>query len=105
MNFTESIHKIDAVDADLQEKFNTITKYFTFDINGLTIGQVDNPYKVIIDNDRYSMTVNDVEVMWIANGKVYTPEIEITKALKFFGYGIEQDESKNVNCDYIGGEM
>ena len=83
---------------------NTITKYFTFDVNGLTIGQADNPYKVIIDNDRYSMTVNGTEVMWIADGKVFTPEIEVTKAFKLFGYVVDQDSNGNVNMEYVGGD-
>ena len=103
LNFTKTTQEISDVNKDLQDKFNTITKYFKFDINGLTIGQADSPYKVIIDNDRYSMTVNDVEVMWIANGKVYTPEIEVTKGFKLFGYTIDQDEHGNVNMEYTGG--
>lgn len=103
LNFTTVMDQVENVNGDLQERFNTITKYFTFNINGLTIGQTDSPYKVVIDNDRYSMRVNDVEVLWIANGEVYTPEIEITKKMNLFGYLIDQDENGNVNCEYIGG--
>lgn len=104
LKFTSLTDEIKDVDGDLQEKFNTITKYFTFDINGLTIGQTDSPYKVIIDNDRYSMTVNDVEILWISNGKVYTPEISVSKKMDIFGYLIQQDENGNVNCEFVGGE-
>lgn len=104
VKFTQATSEITSVNNDLQEKFNTITKYFTFDVNGLTIGQTDSPYKVIIDNDRYSMTVDGTEVMWISDGKVYTPEIEITKGFKLFGYLIDQDSAGNVNCGYVGGE-
>lgn len=105
LKFTQTTSDLKSINEDLQSKFNTITKYFTFDINGLTIGQSESPYKVIIDNDRYSMTVNDREVMWISDGKVYTPEIEVTRAFKLFGYMIEQDAAGNVNCGYVGGEM
>ena len=104
LKFTETSERLESVNGALQEQLNTITKYFTFDVNGLTIGQADNPYKVVIDNDRYSMTVNDVEVMWIADGKVFTPEIEITRGFKLLGYSISQDAAGNVNCEYIGGE-
>lgn len=104
LNFTNVTDQIEDVNGDLQEKFNTITKYFTFDIDGLTIGQTDSPYKVVIDNDRYSMLVNDVEVLWIANGEVYTPEIEVTRKMNLFGFHLEKDESGNVNCEYIGGD-
>lgn len=103
LRFTETIQQIEDVDGDLQEKYNTITKYFTFDINGLSIGQVDSPYKVVIDNDRYSMLVNNVEVLWIANGEVHTPEITITNKLTLFGYLIDEDGNGNVNCEYKGG--
>lgn len=104
LKFSETFQQIANVNGDLQEKYNTITKYFTFDVNGLTIGQVDSPYKVVIDNDRYSMLVNGIEVLWLANGIVHTPEIEVTRALKLFGYLIDQDSAGNVNLEYVGGE-
>lgn len=104
LQFTEEQEQLESINNSLQNQLNTITKYFTFDVNGLTIGQVESPYKVIIDNDRYSMTVNDVEVMWIANGKVYTPEIEVTSSFKLLDYLISKDSSENVNCEYVGGD-
>lgn len=103
LQFNQTSQEIVDINGELQEKFDTITKYFTFDIDGLTIGQIDSPYKVIVNNDRYSMTVNDIEVMWIANGKVYTPEIEVTRAFKLFGYTIDQDQNGNINMEYVGG--
>lgn len=105
LKFTETVQRIESIDGDLQEKFNTITKYFTFDINGLTIGQIDSPYKVVIDNDRYSMQVNGVEVLWMdaENQEVHTPSITITDKLNLFGYTLEEDAEGNVNCEYTGG--
>ena len=105
LNFTSVTDQIEDVNGDLQEKFNTITKYFTFNVDGLTIGQTDNPYKVVIDNDRYSMYVNGVEVLWFdAEGKAHIPEMEVTKKLNIFGYLMEEDENGNVNCEYVGGD-
>lgn len=104
VKFNQTTEELVNLNDDLNSKFNTITKYFTFDINGLTIGQVDNPYKVVINNDRYSMTVNDEEVLWLSNGQVHTPEISITKKINMFGYEIDQDSAGNVNCGYVGGE-
>ena len=104
LNFTDTISRIENVNGDLQEKFNTVTKYFSFDINGLTIGQTDSPYKVVIDNDRYSMVVNGVEVLWLdGKGEAHIPEVAVTRQLNLFGFSLEQDESGNVNCDYVGG--
>lgn len=105
LNFTSLTDQIKNVDGDLQEKFNQITKYFSFDINGLTIGQTDNPYKVVIDNDRYSMLVNGVEVLWLdAEGKAHIPEIDVSRKMTLLGYLINEDENGNLNCEYVGGE-
>ena len=104
LKFTESNSRIAEVDGDLQEKFNLITKYFSFDINGLTIGQIDNPNKVVVDNDRISIFVNNIESLWLdANGKGHIPELNVTRALNLFGFLIDQDESENVNCEFVGG--
>lgn len=102
MKFTQTTEKLDEVNGELQEKFNNITKYFTFNIDGLTIGQVDNPYKMILNNNRLSMTVGDTEVMWIEDGKVYTQEIQVTKEFRLFDYIINKDDHENINCAYVG---
>lgn len=104
LKFTETTTKLEAVNDDLQEKFNSITKYFTFDIDGLTIGQVDNPNKVVIDNDEISILVNDSVVQeFDAFGRAQIPELNITKGLNLFGYQISEDEDGNVNMEYAGG--
>lgn len=104
LNFTNTTERIENVNGDLQDKFNTITKYFTFDVDGLTIGQADNPYKVVIDNDRYSMQVNGLEVLWLdGEGKAHIPELDVTTRMKVFGFQIEKDEDGNVNCEHVGG--
>lgn len=94
---------IEDVNGDLQEKFNTITKYFTFDIDGLTIGQVDNPNKVVIDNDQISILVNNIPVQeFKADGTALIPILKITQMLNLLGLLIEEDDT-HINCDYIGG--
>lgn len=90
------------VDGDLQAKFNMITKYFTFDINGLTIGQVDNPNKVVIDNDDISILVNNVPVQeFKADGTALIPILKITQILNLLGLQITEDAT-HINCDYVG---
>lgn len=104
LQFTRAMAEIESVDGDLQSKYNTITKYFTFDINGLTIGQSDSPFKVVIDNDRYSMYAYGVEVLWIANGEVYAPEITVTHKFTLFDLVFTQDEDGTINGDFVGGD-
>ena len=105
LQFTETTKHIEDVNGALQEQLNTVTKYFTFDIDGLSIGQVDNPNKVVIDNDEISILVNGVTVQkFDAQGQALIPEVSITKRLNLFGYEISEDAKGNVNCAYAGGE-
>lgn len=93
---------VKSVDEDLQEKFNTITKYFTFDINGLTIGQVDNPNKVVIDNDDITIYVKGNPIQeFKADGTALIPTLKITTSLSLCGLVIDEDET-HINCGYAG---
>lgn len=98
--------EIKRVDGDLQYKYNLITKYMSFDINGLTIGKADSPYKVVIDNDKYSTLVNGVEVQWVdaVTGEVHTPDVKITRKMDLLGYVTEMDEEGRVNERWAGDE-
>ena len=105
LQFTETTKHIEDVNGVLQEQLNTITKYFTFDIDGLTIGEVDNPHKVVIDNDDISILVNGVVVQkFDAQGQALIPELNITKSLNLLGYVLEEDALGNLNCAYAGGD-
>lgn len=103
LKFTETTEQLESVNDDLQEKYNTITKYFVFDINGMTIGQEDNPNKVVIDNDEISILVNDVVVQkFDSNGKALIPELEITRSINLLGLMISLDENGNINGEKAG---
>ena len=100
---SETEKSIKNVDGDLQEKFNTITKYFAFDINGLTIGQIDNPNKVVIDNDKISILVNGVVVQeFDSTGNALIPDLNVKRSLNLFGFVISKDDDNRVNCEYVG---
>jgi hypothetical protein len=97
---TES--RIEEVDGDLQEKFNTIAKYFTFDINGLTVGQVDNPNKVVVDNDEVTIYVNNsIVITFRADGSSYIPTLNVTKQANIVGLAITETDT-HINIDYVG---
>ena len=102
LKFTETVEEIGSVNDDLQKQINTITKYFTFDLDGLTIGQEESPYKMVLDNDRLSMLINDEEVLWIDSitKEVHTPAITITDEMNLFGFTASRDSDGNVNWDY-----
>ena len=93
---------VTAVNSDVQEKFNTIAKFFTFDINGLTIGAVNNPYKIVIDNDEFTIFANGVGVLTLnANGEARIPDLFVTRSLNLFGFLVTRN-GETVDCEYIG---
>lgn len=105
LKFTETSQRIEEANTSLQDQLNTITTYFTFDIDGMTIGKVDNPKKISIDNDEINIIVNGVAVQTFdADGNALMPSAKVTKSLNLLGYLIAEDENGNVNCDYVGGE-
>ena len=112
LKFSETLNQIESVNGDLQEKFNTISKYFTFDIEGLKIGSTyidengeekESPFKVVIDNDEFLMKHLDTEIIKLdSEGQSHIPDLKITQKMNLFGFEISEDENGNVNCEYIG---
>lgn len=90
---------------ELQREINTITKYFSFDIDGLTIGEADSPYKIAIDNDEIVIKSGETEVQrFDVYGNGIVPKLRVTKSLYALGYLLEKDNNGNVNCGYVGGD-
>lgn len=103
--FVQTADELNAVNSSLQEQLNTITKYFVFDVNGMTIGQKDNPKKIVVDNDDITIYVNGEAVQkFDADGNALIPSLQITRALRLFGFLIDEDEEGNVNCGKAGGK-
>lgn len=93
---------IQKAEGDIQSLTNTIVKYFTFDINGLTIGQENNPNKVVIDNDDITIYVGNREVVTFkADGSGLIPRLTITEQLNVLGLNMTEDDT-NINIDYVG---
>lgn len=92
------------LNADVQEKLNNVAKFFSFTSDGLTIGEVNNPYKIVIDNDELVIMANNTVVQrFDSEGRSLIPELTVTRMLTLLGYQIDKDENGNVNCRYVGG--
>lgn len=95
------------VNKDLQNKYNEITKFFTFDINGLLIGAIDedgnpSPNKVVIDNDDITILVNNVPVQQFkADGTSLIPVLNVTSELKMCGLSVT-GSTTHINIDFVG---
>lgn len=99
LKFTETTEQLNEVNGELQSQLNTITAYFTFDVDGMVIGKVENPNKVSIANDIIRISSHDETVQeFDASGNALTPRLRVTKTFELLGYLIDIDKRGNVNC-------
>ena len=100
LQFSQTIERLEKVNSDLNQQLNTITKYFKFDIDGLTIGQTDSPNQVVIDNDDISILVNgNIVQKFDATGKATIPELYVTRTANLLGL-IIQESDNDINFTY-----
>lgn len=64
------------------KQFTDVAKtFFTFDVNGMSIGKKDSPFKTVLDNERLAFTQDGVAVAYIKYSKMFIREAEITDVL------------------------
>lgn len=67
---------------------NTILDYITFDANGITIGQENYPVRLRLAKDRVVfLDVNNVELAYFRDDKLYVNNAEILDTIKIANYG------------------
>lgn len=88
---------------ELKENVNT---NFNFGADGLVIGKTGSIYKQKLSDDRWAITANEEEKIYIdgETGQLGIPEVEITGRLAFLGYAWSSDSAGNVNLEYVGGD-
>lgn len=64
MNFSSVSEEITSVDGKTQSKFNELSKYIRYGIEGIEIGSTDSPLILTLDNDVISFTKNGEQIGW-----------------------------------------
>ena len=73
---------------DAEQGVNTILDYITFDANGITIGQENYPVRLRLAKDRVVfLDVNDIELAYFRDDKLYVNNAEILDTIKIANYG------------------
>jgi hypothetical protein len=104
VKFTEAVEQTNNVNSNLQEQLNEITQYFTFDINGFTIGRVDNPNHVIIDHETVTIMSNgNVVQQFDVEGNAIIGKLYVSDSANLLGLTSEKDSQGNLNFEYSGG--
>jgi hypothetical protein len=78
MRFTSTAEEISNVDSDLQTKFEKVSKYISFNENGISIGGGPNAITLTLDNDNgIIFSRNDVPFGWWDGTDFYTGNIVV----------------------------
>ena len=108
-NFTWAVTRINQLQEDLtnaheatEEELAIFRTYMSFDENGLVIGKTGNPFTFRVVNDRLAFYMNDTEVAYLSNNKLYVTQAEIISKLIIGRFAFEPQTNGNLSLIYNG---
>mgnify|MGYP004590584651 FL=1 len=108
-NFTWTVTKVNEIiedaaanDSLTREQLNLIHTYMRFGEDGLTIGKAGNPLTFRVVNDRLAFYMNDTEVAYLSDNKLYVTQAEILARLQIGKFAYEPQPNGNLSVIYTG---
>ena len=102
LNFTQTTEQIKDVSGDLQDRYNEISKYFKFSVDGLVIGEEGNEITLKVDNDRISFLDGGLEVAWITNKQLTITDATFLNSLRIGKFAWIPRRSGNLSLVLVG---
>lgn len=106
-NFTWSVTCIQQLESNLsaateatEEQIAILKTYMTFGEDGLIIGKTGNPFTFRVVNDRLAFYMNNTEVAYLSNNKLYVTQAEILTKLIISKFAFESQTSGNLSLIY-----
>ena len=108
-NFTWTVTKVNEIIEDAaasdnltREQLSLIHTYMRFGEDGLTIGKAGNPLTFRVVNDRLAFYMNDTEVAYLSDNKLYVTQAEILARLQIGKFAYEPQSNGNLSVIYTG---
>lgn len=108
-NFTWTVSQYGALNSAVQdakeateEQLRLIQTYMTFSEDGLVIGKSGNPFTFRVVNDRLAFYMNNTEVAYLSNNKLYVTQAEILTKLQVGKFAFEPQTNGNMSLIYTG---
>ena len=108
-NFTWTVTKVNEIIEDAaandnltREQLNLIHTYMRFGEDGLTIGKAGNPLTFRVVNDRLAFYMNDTEVAYLSDNKLYVTQAKILARLQIGKFAYEPQSNGNLSVIYTG---
>lgn len=100
--FSELRQFIDNVDGDQQTQFEEIRKFIQFLDGDIILGEVGNPLKLKIENDRIAFILNGVEGAYWANGNFYITDVRVLISIRIGNYAFIPRTNGNLSFKWVG---
>lgn len=108
-NFAWTVSQYVVLSEDVQEakeataeQMRLLQTYMTFGEDGLTIGKSGNPFTFRVVNDRLAFFMNNTEVAYLSNNKLYVTQAEILTKLQIGKFAFEPQTNGNLSLIYTG---
>lgn len=108
-NYTWAVTRVNQLQDDLdtareatEEELAVMRSYMTFGEDGLTIGKTGNPFTFRVANDRLAFFMNDTEVAYLSNNKLYVTQAEILTRLIIGKLAFEPQTNGNLSLVFRG---
>ena len=108
-NFTWSVSRISELQTDMDESHEATAAqlalfqtYMTFSEDGLAIGKTGNPFTFRVVNDRLAFYMNNTEVAYLSNNKLYVTQAEILTKLQIGKFAFEPQSNGNLSVIFTG---
>ena len=108
-NYTWAVTRINQMQQDMEtaqeateEQLAVFRTYMSFDEEGLVIGKTGNPFTFRVVNDRLAFYMNDTEVAYLSNNKLYVTQAEILSKLIIGKFAFEPQTNGNLSLIYNG---
>ena len=85
-----------------EEELAIIRTYMTFGDNGLIIGKTGTPFTFRVVNDRLAFYMNDTEVAYLSNNKLYVTQADILTKLIIGKFAFVPQTNGNMSIVYNG---
>ncbi len=100
--FSELRQFIDNVDGDQQTQFEEIRKFIQLLDGDIILGEVGNPLKLKIENDRIAFILNGVEGAYWANGNFYITDVRVFTSIRIGNYAFIPRSNGNLSFKWVG---
>ena len=108
-NYTWSVTRINQLQEDLETaqeateaQLSVLRTYMTFGEDGLVIGKAGNPFTFRVVNDRLAFFMNNTEVAYLSNNKLYVTQAEILTKMIIGKFAFEPQANGNLSLIYTG---